>query len=322
MNHVRLLFGFLMGMAMPVFVVAQAMPSVDECLMLKELEARLACYDKIHNYQPREAPKVEERPRISWKVRDSGTVSPIGDADLGAKPGLFQIGRNDREDFTTAKIALIGVVRAFNQPDGFFDGWQPFVGASWDRDTSAETPKDLRQALVGISGQVWTWALPTLRMGYKRETKARTQGAFTNLHADIIYLPLVNASEGSGLNSWALVPYIGIYSEASHVSPETSKDGIYTGPYVGSKLEIKLGAIAERLSLTAQSQHYRDASVPTDVDEKTLRFRSAGLKYDLVDPDTKSLVPSLSLSWQRGSEPVTGEGPSRKMILGFGIKYN
>lgn len=329
MNKMGLFSGVAMGLAIPALAAAQATPSVDECLKLEKSEARLTCYDKNHNYQPKETPKAEERPPIKWKVRDSGTVSPIGFADVGTKPSLFQVGRTDGKDFTTAKLAVVGVFRAINQPDGFFDGWEPFVGTSWDKDTSSKTPKDLRQVLVGISGQVGTpgplgiSAFPTLRLGYKDEVTAHTQGAFANLHVDVIYLPWVNTPEVSGSNSWALVPYVGLYSAASHASPVTFQDGIYTGSYTGAKLEVKLGAIAERLSLTGQGQYYRDASVPGGVDKRTLHFGSVGLKYDLVDPKAKKgWGPSLSLSWQQGNEPVTGEGPSRKTVLGFGVKFD
>jgi hypothetical protein len=310
-------------------VRAQPPLNVDDCLKLEKGEARLACYDKRAGYQPKEAPKPEERPAIKWKVRDSGTVSPIGFADVGTKPGLFQVGRTDGEDFTTAKVAVIGVIKAINQPEGFFDGWEPFVGASWDRDTSAKTPKDLRQVLIGISGQIGTpgprgvSAFPTLRLGYKDDIKAHTSGAFINAHVDIIYLPWVNTPELDGKNSWAFVPYVGMYSSALHSSPESPEDGTYTGPYAGAKLEVNLGAIAERLSFTGQGQYYRDVSVPGEADKRTLRFATVGLKYDLVDPKAKKgWVPSLSLSWQRGTEPVTGEGPSRKTVLGFGVKFD
>lgn len=319
---------FAGGLA-PTIALAQAPVNAGNCLELEKGEARLACYDKQAGYRPKEAPKPEDRPAIKWKVRDSGTVSPIGFADVGTKPGLFQIGRTDGEDFTKAKVAVVGVVRAINQPDGFLDGWEPFFGASWDRDTAAKTPKDLRQVLVGISGQIGTpgptgiSTFPTLRLGYKDNLKVHTSGAFVNVHFDIIYLPWVNTPELDGKNSWALVPYVGVYSSAVHASPATVQDGTYLGSYAGAKLEVKLGAIVDRLSLTAQGQYYRDASAPGDLGKRTLRFATVGLTYDLVDPKAKrGWVPSLSLSWQRGTEPVTGEGPGRATVLGFGVKFD
>jgi len=321
----------LAAMTLSTAALAQAAPSgsVDDCLKFEKPDARLACYDNKTGFQPKEAPKADERPAVSWKVRDSGTVSPIGFADVGTKPGLFQIGRTDGVDFTSAKVALVGVGRAINQPQGFFDGWEPFVGVSWDRDTSAKTPKDLRQVLVGISGQIGTpgptgvSAFPTLRIGYKDEVKAHTSGGFVNAHFDIIYLPWVNSPEVSGKNSSAFVPYLGLYSDSAHASPSTSQDGTYLGAYLGAKLEVKLGAIVERLSLTGQGQYYRDSTTPGSEEKRTLRFGTVGLKYDLVDPNAKQgWVPSLSLSWQRGTEPVTGEGPSRKTVLGFGVKFD
>lgn len=329
MSQTGSIFGVAIGLAIPALAAAQATFNVDECLKLDKPEARLTCYDKSLNYQPKESPKVEERPLIKWNVRDSGTVSPIGFADVGSKPGLLQVGRTDGKDFTTVKLSAVGVFSAINQPNGFFNGWEPFIGASWNRDTSATTPKDLRQVLVGISGQVGTpgplgiSAFPTLRLGYKDEVNTHSRGGFLNLHVDVIYLPWVNTPEVSGINSWALVPYVGLYSAASHASPEAPQDGTYTGSYAGAKLEVKLGAIAERLSLTGQSQYYRDANVPGGAGKRTLHFHSVGLTYDLVDPNAKKgWVPSLSLSWQRGSEPVTSEGPSQKTVLGFGVKYD
>jgi len=329
MKRVSPATAILSAVVCPTLACAQNLFNVDDCLKLEKSEARLACFDKRTGYEPKEAPKPEERPAIKWKVRDSGTVSPIGYADVGTKPGLFQIGRTDGKDFTMAKVAVVGVVRAINQPDGFFDGWEPFVGASWDRDTSAKTPKDLRQALVGISGQIGSpgptgvSAFPTLRIGYKDDIKTHVTGPFVNAHVDIIYLPWVNTPELPGATSWALVPYAGLYSTASHSDPDATTDGTYTGAYGGAKLEVKLGAIAERLSLTGQGQYYRDLNTPGGTGKRTLRFATVGLKYDLVDPKAKKgWVPSLSLAWQRGTEPVTGEGPSRKTVLGFGVKFD
>jgi hypothetical protein len=266
---------------------------------------------------------------VKWKIRDSGTVSPIGFADVGTKPGLLQVGRSDGKDFSTAKVAVVGVIRAIDQPNGFFDGWEPFLGASWDRDTSAKTPKDLRQVLVGISGQIGSpkpdgvSAFPTVRLGYKDDSKANAKGAFLNTHVDVIYLPWVNSSEGAGINSWAFVPYLGLYAESAHAAPAATQDGSFVGSYAGGKLEYKLGVIAERLSVTGQGQYYRDFRAPVNVGKRVHRFASLGIKYDLVDPKTKTgWVPSVSLSWQRGTEPVTGEGPSRKTVLGFGVKFD
>jgi len=324
-------FTLTIAMIVPAVSLAQAVTggSVDDCLKFEKPDARLACYDMKTGFQPKEQPKADERPAVRWKVRDSGTVSPIGFADVGTKPGLFQVGRTDGTDFTSAKVAIVGVGRAINQPDGFFDGWEPFVGVSWDRDTSAKKPKDLRQAVVGISGQIGTpgptdvSAFPTFRIGYKKDVKADKNRGFLNAHLDVIYIPWVNSPEGLGKNSSAFVPYIGLYSEATRTNPSTSNDGTYLGAYLGAKWEVKLGAIAERLTLTAQGQVYRDGNTPISEINRTLRFGTIGLKYDLVDPKAKQgWVPSLSLSWQRGTEPVTGEGPTRKTVLGFGVKFD
>lgn len=89
------------------------------------------------------------------------------------------------------------------------------------------------------------------------------------------------------------------------------------------KNEFKLWAIADRLSLAVTGQAYRDAHAPSTVGKRTLRFGSVGFKYDLADPEKKGgWVPSLSLAWQRGTDPVTGEGPGEKTLLGLTVKYN
>lgn len=304
-------------------------PKFTECLALQKTDERLACYDRQTGFQPKEAPKVEQRPAVRWKVRDSGTVSPVGAADIGSKAGQFQIGDSDGKNFTTAKVGIVGVGRAINRPGGFFDGWEPFFGLSWDRDTSAKVPKDLRQYVVGITGQVFapppggTTAMPTVRFGYRDEKKAHTSGGFANLHVDIIHLPWVTSPEGPGLNAPAFVPFLGVLTRASNASPGATTDGTYTGLYLGAKYELKLGAIVERLSASAQAQYFKEVAAPGANDKLRMRYVSVGLKYDLVDPKaTSGWVPSLSLTHQHGTDPVSGEGPAKKTTLALGVKFD
>lgn len=300
--------------------------ALDSCLAIQDGDKRLKCYDKAAGFKPDEAQKKPDPGPVKWRVRDSNTVSPVGEADMGSKPGLVQAGRTDGVDFSTAKVAAFRVFQAINQPGGFWDAWQPFVGVSWDRDTSAKTPKDLRQAMAGIAGPDFTlWkgteALPTLRLGYKDESKARQTGAFLNAHFEIVSDVLAKHDEGKDRNTPLLVPYLGLYGTTAHTDPTAATDGSTLSAYVGAKAGYKLDAIVDRLSLTGQGQWFHDLAAPG----KTLRHRYAtvGLQYDLADPDAKNgWVPSLSLSWQRGTEPVTGEGPGRKTVLGFGAKFN
>jgi hypothetical protein len=309
-------------------VAAQASKTTDKCLALHDAAKRLACYDKQLEYKPEKAPEVKKRDDITWKVRDSGTVSPVGNADIGAKAAQFQYGKEDGEDYTKVKASVVGVFKAINQV-GFFEGWSPFVGVSWDRDTQAKTPKNMRQVFVGITGAAneaspkGTAFLPTFRLGYKHDSKSRTGGGWVNAHVDVIDIRLVDDPEDKGLNSKAIVPYIGIYSAATHTSPGAPADGTYYGPYLGLKAEFKLGAVLDRLSLNVKGQVYRDAHAPTGIEKVRRRFGSVGFQYDLVDPETKKgWVPSISLTWQKGTDPVTEEGPGEKTLLGLTIKYD
>jgi hypothetical protein len=309
-------------------VAAQELKVTDKCLAMHEADKRLACYDQQLAYKPEKPPEVKKRPEVTWKVRDSGTVSPVGDADIGTKAAQFQYGKEDEKSFTKVKVAAVGVLKPINEV-GFFEGWSPFVGASWDRDTGAKTPKNTRQVFVGITGAAneagpgGVAFLPTFRLGYKDDTRAHSGGGWANAHVDVIALSLVDDPEDKGLNSKAIVPYFGLYSAATHTSPSKPADGTYYGPYLGLKTEFKLGAILDRLSLNVKGQVYHDAHAPAGIAKVRHRFGSAGFQYDLVDPKAKKgWVPSISLTWQKGTDPVTGEGPGEKTLLGLTVKYD
>ncbi|UDF34090.1 UNVERIFIED_ORG: hypothetical protein LHJ69_16030 [Shinella sp. XGS7] len=333
-----------------VSVGSSAATTTDECLKFQKADERLACFDKALGFKPEPATPAQDTssppslnqqkvaPKssgdsdlklVTWKLRDSGTVSPTGYADIGTKPAVFQVGRDDGKDFTKVKASAVGVMAALNLPGNPFNGWERFFGVSWNRDTSAKTPKDERQLFLGISGMLLrpsptgTGLFPTFRLGYKDDTKAHTHEGWTNAHFDVIHLPWVANFEMPEKNSWAPVPYFGLFSSNPKSSPSAASDGSYYGFYVGLKNEFKLWAIADRLSLAVTGQAYRDAHAPSTVGKRTLRFGSVGFKYDLADPEKKGgWVPSLSLAWQRGTDPVTGEGPGEKTLLGLTVKYN
>lgn len=308
---------------------AQVPATASECRDIHDGATRLRCLDLAIGYKPKEAPKIEERPEVRWKVRDSSTISPVGDADWGTKPGLFQLGRSDGRDFSSVKVSLVGVLRAIEAPGRVYNTWEPFFGVSWDKDTSTSKPRDLRQAFIGITGQLnesgpdGTSLNPTFRIGFRDDAKADTHGLFATAHVDVIRMPWVNDPELPDRNASIFVPFFGLHMARTRTSPGAVSDGTYTGAYAGAKTEIKLWGIVPRLSVVGQAQYYRDLDTPGDTAKRNKRFATVGLKYDLVDASTKKgWIPSLSLSRQSGTDPVTGDGPARKTVLGLGVKYD
>lgn len=315
--------------AIPAASAASALHSeLDDCSTIEKDAPRLKCYEKVAGRKPKENPPGELGGFKGWQVRDSGSIAPEGDQDLGKKAALLQAGRTDGANFTTASVGVFAIFSA-NHPDApAWNGWQPFLGATWDRDTSAKTPKDLKQVVAGITDSIHfgpmdraNALLPTFRIGYKDESKAQETAGFVNAHVELVLDVLTRYAEGKDKNTPLLVPYFGLYAQTSHTKPAADTDGSALSGYVGAHAGYKLNAILEGLSATAQGQWYHDISAPGK--SVRHRFASAGLQYDLVDPDTKKgWVPSISLTWQHGTEPVTGEGPGQKAVLGFGAKFN
>lgn len=308
---------------------AQAPAAAIECLDYDDNNARLRCFDLAIGYKPKEPPKAEERAPVRWKVRDSNTISPVGDADWGAKPGLFQLGRSDGKDFSAVKASLVGVQRAIDAPGRVYNTWEPFFGVSWDKDTTTSKPKDMRQAFVGITGQLnesgpeGTSLNPTFRIGFRDDARADTHGLFATAHVDVIRMSWVNDPELPDRNATVFVPFFGLHTTRTRTSPSAVGDGTYTGTYIGAKAEIKLWAFVPRLSVVGQAQYYRDLDTSGDAAKRNKRFATVGLKYDLVDASAKKgWVPSLSLTRQSGADPVTGDGPANKTVLGLGVKYD
>lgn len=239
-----------------VSVGSSAATTTDECLKFQKADERLACFDKALGFKPEPATPAQDTssppslnqqkvaPKssgdsdlklVTWKLRDSGTVSPTGYADIGTKPAVFQVGRDDGKDFTKVKASAVGVMAALNLPGNPFNGWERFFGVSWNRDTSAKTPKDERQLFLGISGMLLrpsptgTGLFPTFRLGYKDDTKAHTHEGWTNAHFDVIHLPWVANFEMPEKNSWAPVPYFGLFLQTRRALPQPRRTAATTG---------------------------------------------------------------------------------------------
>ncbi len=272
---------------------------------------------------------AQEPSLVTWKIRDASAISPAGLADVGGGPALFQLGRSDGQSFSTIRLAALGAFRGIDTP-GFFEGWEPFVALGWERDSGTDPPKDQRQFVLGLTGQVrdpgidGTTFLPTLRLGHRQERHTDTRSDFANLHVDVIHLPWVGGDQGEGLNYYALIPFAGVlFGNARSRIPDPALEGGRVGLYAGIRGEAQLYALLPRLTAVASAQWYQDVRAPAASEKRGERFTTVGVRYDLVDPAAKAgWIPSLSLSYQQGTDPVTGEGPARRTVLGLGVKFN
>lgn len=315
-------------------------PTIESCIPLKDVVARLACFDEVaarevqQKEKARDAELQEKREQleqtVDWRIRDSATVSPAGLADLGTKPALFNLGRSGGSTFSVVRAAAYGVLQPINQPGGLFDTWQPFFGAGWTRDTTGKVEKDLRQATIGITGNVVdagpqdTAVIATMRLGVRDEVKSHTRDAFLNLHADILHLPWLVSDQTEATSNLFVVPFLGLLSESSKTStPAITSSVRRSAIYGGLKAEYQLFRAVPMLSGTASVQWFRDVHVSSDGDKRKPRFFEIGVTYHLVDPKTKrGWLPSVTLTRQSGLNPVTGLGPGAKTTLGLGVRFN
>ena len=257
---------------------AEKVPTLVECDLIKDSDAeQLKCFrafakpeiekqKKEYAKKEEEAKKDTERFVRKWKVRDTTTVTPAGDIDIGSKSGTFQIGTSGGQSTSVAKVSALGILQPIN--GGILDTWEPFFGASWDRDTTAKTPKDQRQFLVGISGGLFnigndgSQVFSTLRVGRRNDIRADTESGFVNLHADIYLLPWIRGKQGESTTYSGTYLTSGVLIQDSKSAiPNPALDGRRTGIYAGVKWEGQLNALLPRFTVSASTQTFRDIEV-------------------------------------------------------------
>lgn len=331
-----------LGVILAPFDGPHAAPAVEvkleACVAMKDGTERLNCFDEFakqdakKKLEAREAAnqlaKEESAKAIRWRIRDSGTVSAAGLADIGSKPARFEIGRADGSSSSSVRMAAVGIFQAIDQP-GFFDTWEPFIAVAWDRDSAAKTPKDQRQLIGGITGNLFnvggtgTAVIATTRLGFRNDLKRNSDAIFLNLHADIVHLAWVNDDQTESTNSFIPIPYLGLVADSARTSPTSATDGHRFGAYAGIKSEFQLFALAPRLGGTASVQWFKDWQSPPGVNKRSDRFIDIGVTYHLVDPKAKrGFVPSIGLTRQLGTDPVTGRGPANRTVLGLGVRFD
>ncbi|SOD24107.1 hypothetical protein SAMN05518800_1226 [Variovorax sp. YR752] len=284
---------------------------------------------KVHEKNQRELKSKQEALIPKWRLRDTSAITASGEYDVGSKPASVQLGTSEGKSISTAKISVFGVLQPIN--GGPLDTWEPFFNVAWDRDISAKTPKDLRQFIVGMEGNLLTGSFAstgqaylTLRAGHRDDVRSDTRGSFFNANADLYYIPWISGKRGKDVTHRGIYFPVGLLVEKTKsANASAGPEGTRSSLYAGIRFETDLNAILPRLSANASTQWFRDVSVPSSTDKRHPRYSTLGITYDLVDPKTKTgWVPSISLTRQVGTDPVTGEGPVRKTVFGLGVKFD
>lgn len=318
-----------------------APPKIYDCVRMEgEPDKQLACFrdyakpivskmQKDHEEKQQRLKEKQEALIPKWKLRDTSTITPGGEYDIGAKPASVQLGTSEGKSISTAKISVFGVLQPIN--GGPLDTWERFFNVAWDRDISAKTPKDLRQFIVGMEGNLLTGSFAstgqahlTLRAGHRDDVRSDTRGSFLNANADLYYIPWISGKRGEDVTHRGIYFPVGLLVEKTKsADANAGPEGTRSSLYAGVRFETDLNAILPRLSANASTQWFRDIRVPSGADKRRTRYSALGITYDLVDPKSKTgWVPSLSLARQVGTDPVTGEGPVRKTVFGLGVKFD
>lgn len=310
-------------------VLSAELTPAEECLQIGDTERRLQCYDKRLGYQASEtdAPsKVQPQPKpaIRFILREKGDLNNFAGADMVDKPGQLNLKSENGTDSSSAKFGVIGAFRPVNDL-----GWQPFVSAAWNRDTSGTSPKDIRDFSLGITGPLWDpldpgWTLfPTLRATRRYDQFGSAESNRFGLHVNFVKLSWVNSVPGAQTNSYAFVPHIGMVD--NYPPSNGANGGLWRGAYAGFNLAADLNRIAPRLSANLGYEYFVDAAVPDGRRIRQEPYTTLGFSYALTDPEDKSIVfrPAISLAREIGMDVLGGSASTvNRTTLGITLKYN
>jgi hypothetical protein len=251
-------------------------PAYQPCLTEHDDAKRLACLDKALKYSKPDVPaKVQPKPlpQVSILLRQKADFNSIGGEDLVAKPAQLTVNRADGKDGSIVTGGLIGVFRPINAL-----GWQPYVATAWNRDATDKTPRDLRDAAVGITGPLWDayeprWTIsPNIRFRHRIDLYGTQDGNALVMQGNLIILPLVNSAPGKDKFSYVLVPYFG--AQAENRQGGGSDEGHWRSSYLGANLNANLNMLMPRLSAAATVQWFRDQFAPANNLRRTKTFQA------------------------------------------------
>lgn len=286
------------------------------------LAARLTCYDTVSKRVIPEGGPVPGRALLGWKVRSKVGVDTLGDYAADKEGATLEVGHSKGDSFSSVKLAALYIGAG-----GGKAGWNPFYGLGWKRDTSDPAKRsDTREITAGITGAITSvrgdslGLHPTLtgtarKLVYTQGTELAATG-----HTDV-YVPAMNFSNKS--LAYSLVPVLGLTASSLEDNDPASADGVTVGAYAGVRFEYQPKDVFPRLTLSGKLQAYLDGKTPTGAPKRRTQYGLLSFGYDLADPETKvGWVPAIVLKFERGLDPVGGEGPARKVSLALTIRYD
>ena len=276
-----------------------------------------------------DADAKKEPQRFTLQVLNAGAIGRFGEgADIGEGPATLQLNRVNGETSSVANVAVLGSLRLSDPRAVTTQYWEAFGSFGWQRDSAAAVHQDDRSIAIGIAGvlgapiravnsNTWTpstsWGL-SARIGRQDSNYEHSSTTIGNLDADMYYMPLLYSRV-------PIVPSFGLLSRRiSHDDGAASGDGKRHGVYFGLRTTIP---VVSQVAFVTKWQVYRDLAVSDGLDKETRRYGSASLVYKFISPENEGpgvWVPSISLGWKRGSDPVGGIGPGRKAYIAFGVQ--
>lgn len=297
-----------------------------DCLSIHDRDKRLKCYDQSLRYEAPEKPAAEQPqpvPGVKITIRDKADFNNFAGAELGSKPGQFNLQHIDGKDSSTVRLGAIAAFRAINDL-----GWQPFAALAWNRDTAAKTPKDNCDIALGITGPLWDaydygWTLfPTLRAIRRVDTAGSGDATIFDANINIVKLSWVNSVPGADRNSYQFVPHVGLLHERRLTTGVTH--GNWQSVYGGLTFSSQLNGFVPRLSSVVTYQRFSDQSVPGRNSSRHDEYAGVTFEYALTDPADKSIRfrPSLTLTREVGTDIKSGGAAVNKTTFGIGLRLN
>jgi len=276
-----------------------------------------------------DADAKKEPQRFTLQVLNAGAIGRFGDgADIGEGPATLQLNRVDGETSSVANVAVLGSLRLSDPRAVTTQYWEAFGTLGWQRDSAAAVHQDDRSIAIGIAGvlgapiraensNTWTpstsWGM-SARIGRQYGNYEHSSTTIGNLDADMYYMPLLYSRV-------PIVPSFGLLSRRiNHDDGAASGDGTRHGVYFGLRTTIP---VVSQVAFVTKWQVYRDLAVSDGLVKETRRYGSASLVYKFISPENEGpgvWVPSISLGWKRGSDPVGGIGSGHKAYIAFGVQ--
>lgn len=276
-----------------------------------------------------DADSKKEPRHFTVQVLNAGAIGRFGvGADIGEGPATLQLNRIDGKTSNVANVAVLGSFRLSDPHAITTQYWEAFGTLGWQRDSAAAVRQDDRSIAIGLAGVVgapiratnsntWTpstsWGL-SARIGRQDSNYEHSSTTIGNLDADMYYMPLLYSRV-------PIVPSFGLLSRRISLDDgAVSGDGTRHGAYFGLRTTIP---VLSQVAFVAKWQVYRDLAVSDGLDKVTHRYGSASLVYKFISPGSEGpgvWVPSISLGWKSGSDPVSGIGPGRRAYIAFGVQ--